>query len=148
MQKYCLMFLSEYLLLKPRYYTDLHSHWLLVKSLDSACQMSNGNYTYSLAKFCLAFVMYFFYIFWCFVSKKQTKNSNFYCNTIAKGSVSGTLVTFKFSCHVLVQVVVLGCAKTGDFQSGSYRSDTVNLKSFVGKDFLRIKWKFELKYTL
>ena len=25
-----------------------------------------------------------------------------------------------------------------------YRSGTVNSKSFVGKDFLRIKWKFEL----
>ena len=26
----------------------------------------------------------------------------------------------------------------------SYRSGTVNSKSFVGKDLLRIKWKFEL----
>ena len=26
----------------------------------------------------------------------------------------------------------------------SYRSGTVNLKSFVGKDFLQIKWKYEL----
>ena len=26
----------------------------------------------------------------------------------------------------------------------SYRSDTVNSKSFVGKDFLRNKWKYEL----
>ena len=29
-----------------------------------------------------------------------------------------------------------------------YRSGTVNSKSFVGKDFLWIKWKFELNYTL
>ena len=26
----------------------------------------------------------------------------------------------------------------------NYRSGTVNSKSFVGKDFLRIKWNFEL----
>ena len=29
-------------------------------------------------------------------------------------------------------------------QSGHYRSGTVNSKSFVGKDLLRIKWNFEL----
>ena len=29
-----------------------------------------------------------------------------------------------------------------------YRSGTVNSKSFVGKVLLRIKWKFELNYTL
>ena len=29
-----------------------------------------------------------------------------------------------------------------------YRSGTVNSKSFVGKDFLRIKWKFELNSAL
>ena len=29
-----------------------------------------------------------------------------------------------------------------------YRLGTVNSKSFVGKVFLRIKWKFELYYTL
>ena len=29
-----------------------------------------------------------------------------------------------------------------------YRSGTVNLKSFVGKVLLRIKWKFELTYAL
>ena len=29
-----------------------------------------------------------------------------------------------------------------------YRSGTVNSKSFVGKVFLRIKWKFELTYAL
>ena len=29
-----------------------------------------------------------------------------------------------------------------------YRSGTVNSKSFVGKVLLRIKWKFELYYTL
>ena len=29
-----------------------------------------------------------------------------------------------------------------------YRSGTVNLKSFIGKDFLQIKWKFELYITL
>ena len=29
-----------------------------------------------------------------------------------------------------------------------YRSGTVNSKSFVGKDFLRIKWKFDLNYAL
>ena len=28
-----------------------------------------------------------------------------------------------------------------------YRSGTVNLKSFVSKDFLQIKWKFELNYA-
>ena len=33
------------------------------------------------------------------------------------------------------------------FRSG-YRSGTVNSKSFVGKVLLRIKWKFELNYTL
>ena len=27
-----------------------------------------------------------------------------------------------------------------------YRSDTVNLKSFIGKVFLRIKWKLELHH--
>ena len=29
-----------------------------------------------------------------------------------------------------------------------YRLGTVNSKSFVGNVFLRIKWKFELYYTL
>ena len=29
-------------------------------------------------------------------------------------------------------------------QTLGYRSGMVNSKSFVGKDFLRIKWKFEL----
>ena len=29
-----------------------------------------------------------------------------------------------------------------------YRSGTVNSKSFVGKVLLRIKWKYELNYTL
>ena len=29
-----------------------------------------------------------------------------------------------------------------------YRSGTVNSKSFVGKDFLLIKWKFKLNYAL
>ena len=29
-----------------------------------------------------------------------------------------------------------------------YRSGTVNLKSFVGKVLLQIKWKFELTYAL
>ena len=28
-----------------------------------------------------------------------------------------------------------------------YRSGTVNSKSFVGKDFLRIEWKYELIYA-
>ena len=30
----------------------------------------------------------------------------------------------------------------------TYRSETVNSKSFVGKVLLRIKWKFELIYAL
>ena len=30
----------------------------------------------------------------------------------------------------------------------SYRSVTVNSKSFVGRNFLQIKWKFELIYAL
>ena len=29
-----------------------------------------------------------------------------------------------------------------------YRLGTVNSKSFVSKDFLQIKWKFELNYAL
>ena len=41
------------------------------------------------------------------------------------------------------------CAKFLDFGENSRdRSGTVNSKSFVGKVFLRIKWKFELAKTL
>ena len=34
------------------------------------------------------------------------------------------------------------------WQNSNYRSGTVNLKSFIGKVLLRIKWKFELNSTL
>ena len=37
---------------------------------------------------------------------------------------------------------------TGNYLFSEYRSGTVNSKSFVGKVFLRIKWKFELIYAL
>ena len=33
-------------------------------------------------------------------------------------------------------------------ERSTYRSGTVNSKSFVGKVLLRIKWKFELTYAL
>ena len=36
------------------------------------------------------------------------------------------------------------CRSFNTFFGFGYRSDTVNSKSFVGKDFLRVKWKYEL----
>ena len=48
--------------------------------------------------------------------------------------------------------VVMGCkwhCRSGEGGAlGMYRSDTVNSKSFVDKDFLRIKWIFQLNSTL
>ena len=43
---------------------------------------------------------------------------------------------YKFWCH------------TRGESPGTYRSGTVNSKSFVGKVLLRIKWKFKLTYAL
>ena len=38
----------------------------------------------------------------------------------------------------------LGCVTSRSSSSVDYRSGTVNSKSFVGKAFLRIKWKYGL----
>ena len=38
--------------------------------------------------------------------------------------------------------------ETPSWSERKYRSGTVNSKSFIGKVFLRIKWKFELTYAL
>ena len=42
----------------------------------------------------------------------------------------------------------LGCSVMCELPQYGYRLGTVNSKSFVGKVFLQIKWKFELYYTL
>ena len=37
---------------------------------------------------------------------------------------------------------------TAHYFNHTYRSGTINSKSFISKEFLQIKWKFEINYTL
>ena len=57
----------------------------------------------------------------------------------------GTSTENRFKTYY-VETMELKDGTAGDL--ADYRSGTVNSKSFVGKVLLRIKWKFELYYTL
>ena len=68
-----------------------------------------------------------------------------------RSSPSNGLVTFTDSDPNSNHIPVLGSWDENlnpSPCSSACRSGTVNSKSFVGKDFLRIKWKFKLNTTL
>ena len=57
-------------------------------------------------------------------------------------NIEETSMPGKRSCHLIE--VMLSNVSGSSLNVVTYRSGTVNSKSFVGKVVLRIKWKFEL----
>ena len=61
---------------------------------------------------------------------------------------AGTSINFAFCEEIRQLFTMVVCEKIFGSIRNNYRSGTVNLKSFVGKVLLLIKWKFKLNSTL
>ena len=66
-----------------------------------------------------------------------------------RGNLEGVGIEFGYTtCNTCMSFVIVRGTLFFQRRQTIYRSGTVNLKSFVGKVLLRIKWKFELTYAL
>ena len=81
---------------------------------------------------------------WC--SNTQWSSPHLYI-TLSPSTYLSVYISIFLSLHLSIPPTV-NLSITASSITWHYRSGTVNSKSFVGKVLLRIKWKFELNYTL
>ena len=80
-----------------------------------------------------------------------------HCNNVDEHVITHVLSLLRLNFEIVVRLIytLTICSMLSEWVSVEYldvsdtgQSGTVNSKSFLGKVLLRIRWKFELNYTL